>query len=96
MKKIERLWARFLMLAEEETRLNHTGMGEREIRPAYLVNVFTSSGIRRVRAMQLLSDIRKELEKMGISEDEFLVSHGQGFVVEGLCGKNRSFLHSER
>jgi len=74
MKKIEKLWSRFLLLAEEETRLNHIGMGEKEIRPAYLVNVFTSSGIRRVRAMQLLSDIRKELANMGISEDEFLAS----------------------
>ena len=74
MKKIERLWQRFLLLAKEESRLNHVGIGEKEIRPAYLVNIFTSSGVRRVRAIQLLSDIRKELEKVGISESEFLAS----------------------
>ena len=77
MEKAKRLWSRFLLLAEEETRLNRHGIGEREKNPAYLVNVFTSSGIRKVRAMQILKDLQKILDAEGITQAEFLASQGK-------------------
>lgn len=73
MKKALTIWRRFCLLAQEEARINAIpAIGKEDSRFAPRVNVFNNEGTRRARALQLLNDLQKELQRIGMSKDEFL------------------------
>ena len=75
MSKARCLWARFCSLAGEQAKLDSVlKIGTESERATIIVNCFHNDGIRRIRALQILKDLQAELQKIGLSEADFLQS----------------------
>lgn len=73
MGKAKKLWARFCALAGTQAQLDSVlKIGTESERNTIIVNCFHNDGIRRIRALQILKDLQAELQKIGISETDFL------------------------
>jgi len=75
MGKAKKLWARFCALAGEQAKIDFIPkIGNESERNTIIVNCFHNDGIRRIRALQVLKDLQAELQKIGLSESDFLQS----------------------